>query len=254
MNLGVFGDSFADLGPIELIDDSIGRRPWPITLAGLMNAELGAYGLTATSTWYSYKTFLREHSKMDTVVFCYSSNDRWHTINTHNGTAPIHHVISPAQLPFTIPEFRDLAKKLLEVHPNIFDPELNLFVVQNVFNSINDICREKNIKLVNILTFEEYNGTPLSIDISKNSGTVLTNLGDVSGAEIRKSDGSPKDKTIHRQITQFYDKRFCHISPYNNTVLANIIKDCMDNDIPYINLRNDDRFSYDIEHNRYIVE
>lgn len=252
--IGIFGDSFANISMLNLVDESIGRRPWPMTLAKLLNDELSVHSKVATSTWYSYKKFLENYKKLDTVVFCYSGNHRWHNINAGDGGPPIHHIIAPEQLVHASPDFKDVAKKLVDIHPYIFDPVLDVFIIQNVFNSINDICRENGIRIVNVLTFEESYDIPLKIDLSKNAGTVLTNLSEVASSEYLTKDQKPRDKEIAHQILNFHDKRFCHLSPQNNTALANIIKDCLDNNIEYINLINDDRFSFDIENNRYVLD
>lgn len=253
MRIGIFGDSFADVTSRNLIDESLGRRPWPLTLARLFNSKISPYGAVATSTWYSYKKFLNEYKNMDIVVFCYSSNDRWHTINVGNGAAPIHHIIAADQLSNATPEYKDVAQQLVDIHPYIFDPELNLFIIQHIFNSVNDICQKNNIKIVNIFSYEEVNKVPLTIDVSNNTGTVLTGLADVSIAEHSTQDRKPRDPVITPLILNQHDRRFCHLNPHNNTALAHIIKDCIENNIPYIKLIDDPRFSYDIEHNRYLV-
>lgn len=253
--LGIFGDSFAHIQPKKLIDESVGRRPWPLTLGKILDKKVSVHSAVATSTWYSYKKFLKNYHKMDTIVFCYSGNDRWHTINSDiDEAAPIHHIIRPDQIDHAEPEYRDMVKKLVDIHPYIFDPQLNRFVVQNVFNSINDICRDNNIDIVNVLTFEETYGLPLTIDISKNAGTVLTNLSEIAISEYLNRDGSPRDIDLANKISNSADKRFCHISPHNNTALAHVISNCLEKKTEYINLMKDGRFSFDIEHNRYLLD
>lgn len=251
--LGIFGDSYADLQPLDCINEAEGRRPWPITLGKLLKKEIIPMGVSATSTWFSYKNFLKEYKNTDTVVFCYSSNDRWHTINSDLGVAIIHHIISPDQMSYVHPDFMDVAKKLVDVHPYVFDPQLNLFVVQHVFNSVNDICRENNIKIVNILSFEELAGSPLTFDISKNAGTVLTNLAAISNEEYKELRNSKKYVDVYNKLTYSKDPRFCHLNPHNNTALAHIIKHCLENNVEYKNLLHDGRFSIEPEHLEYIL-
>ena len=252
--LGIFGDSFADLGFRGRIDISAGRVPWPIQLEMLLNKKAIHTGRSATSSWFAYKNFLNEYKNIDIAVFCYSFNHRWYNINTDSDVAPIYNVISPDQLSVVHPDFKSLAKKLVDVHPDLYDPQLDIFVAQHIFNSVNDICREQNIKLVNILTFEEVQDEPLTIDISNNAGTVLTNLSDISGNEDKNFIATSKEIELYRQDLFSCDKRFCHINPHNNTVLAHIIKDCLENDVRYKNLVHDDRFSYDIDHLRYVID
>lgn len=252
--LGIFGDSFADINPSDRIDISAGRVPWPIALNMLLNKKAIYTGNAATSSWFAYKNFLNVHKTIDTAVFCYSFNHRWYNINTDSGVAPIYNIISPDQLPLVHPDFKNLAKKLVDVHPDLHDPQLDVFIAQHIFNSVNDICREQNIKLVNILTFEEVQGASLTLDISNNAGTVLTNLSDISGNEDKHFIATSKEIELYRQDLFLCDRRFCHINPHNNNVLAHIIRDCLENDVRYKNLVHDDRFSYDIEHLRYIID
>ncbi len=252
--LGIFGDSFADINPKDRIDIPAGRMPWPIALKMLLGKKTLYAGNAATSSWFSYKNFLNAYKTIDTAVFCYSNNHRWHNINPDSGIAPIYNIISPDQLSFVHPDFKSIAKKLVDVHPYLFDPQLDLFISQHIFNSVNDICREQNIKLVNILSFEEVQGEPLTIDISNNAGTVLTNLSDISGNEDKHFIANSKELELYKEDLFVFDKRFCHLNPHNNTVLSHIIRDCLENDVVYKNLVHDDRFSYDIEHLRYIID
>lgn len=253
--IGVFGDSYADVNPIQYIDESMDRMPWPLWLEKLSGKNVVSHGLSATSTWYSYKKFLSCYKNYDIIVFCFSDLHRWYNINTDNDIHQgLYHIRYREQLNHVHPDFLSDAKTLIDAYRLIHDWDLDKFVFQSIFNSVNKLCDESGIKIINILNFEESNGTPLSIDITTTSNTVLTNLVQVSGREFVDLSNMPKDKEIYTLITENADKRFCHLSPYNNRVLAEIICECIDNPRSYINLGNDTRFSDDIENLRYLLD
>jgi hypothetical protein len=253
--IGVFGDSYADLNPAQYIDESAGRMPWPMWLEKISNTAVKSYGVSSTSAWYSYKVFLNEYKKYDTVVFCYSDLHRWHNINDEVGLhTGLYHVRAKDQLKFVPHEFQHKANVLVQAYEVLHDWDLDKFIFQSIFDSVNSLCDEFGIKVINILNFEEINGTALTIDVSKTRNTVLTNLVQVSGNEYTTPNGKPKDVQIYKFITENADKRFCHLSPFNNKALAEIVYNCMNNEVGYVNLGNDDRFSGDAEHLRYLLD
>lgn len=252
--IGVFGDSFADINPIQYIDRGLDRMPWALWLEKISGIGVAPHGVSATSIWYSYKKFLDNYKKYDTIVFCYSDLHRWPNINDPEGMhRGLHHIRYRDQLNIVPPEDKQTAAILINAYELLHDWDLDKFLFQSIFNSVNSLCDEANIKLVNILNFEEINDQPLSIDISSTKNAVLTNLVQVSGNEY--SNVSPN--SIHMQIAKLIkekpDKRFCHLNTFNNKVLAEIVYSCITDSVGYINLGKDDRFSYDMEHLRYLL-
>jgi hypothetical protein len=252
--IGVFGDSYADLNPHQYIDESLGRMPWPMWLQKFSNSKVECYGVSATSIWYSYKKFLANYKKYDTIVFCYSDLHRWYNINDPEGLhRGLYHIRYHDQLKVVPTESMDDAKILVDSYKLLHDWDLDKFLFQSVFNSINMLCDEAGINIVNILNFEEINNTPLSIDITTNN-IVITNLVQVSGREYLHPDGNAKFKDITKLMSSGADKRFCHMNPHNNRVLAETIIDCMENNITYVNLGNHNKFSYEYEDIKYLLE
>ena len=247
--IGIFGDSFADY-PKEYVDLELSRIPWLMRLQQLSDTEVESHSRIATSSWFSYKKFLNNYKAYDTIIFCYSYLHRWQHINAD---ASIYHICHKDQLKFVPPEYNDIAESLVNVYEILHDSDLDKLIFQSIFDSVNNLCDNEGIKIINILSFEEIHGFPLNIDISKTNNTVLTNLAQVSRNEYLTLDSTPKNLEIYNLITQGADKRFCHLSPYNNNVLAEIVYNCMKDNTKYINLGKDNRFSDDVEHLAYLV-
>ena len=259
--IGVFGDSYADENPLELIDPHRDRLPWTQWLSKLTHTPTECYGKAASSTWYSYKLFLQHYTKYSTVVFCYSDLSRWPNINDSDGNPSfgLNHVRSTEQLPYADPDRIQDAQLLTQVYPLFEDQQLDAFLFQAIFNSINELCDSAGIKCVNILTFEELWDTPLTIDISTTTNTVLTNLLQVSGTEYLNSGyddphTQPRYPQIAKLMSEGPDKRFCHLNLYNNRVLAELIIDCLKHNTPYVNTARYPAFSYDWEHIKYLLD
>ena len=250
--IGIFGDSYADPNPIQYLDEKLGIMPWTMWLEKLSDNQVHSYGLSSTSIWYSYKKFLSHYKEYDTIVFCYSDLHRWHNINseTHDG---LYHVRYEEHLAYVQPKSIHTAQLLVDAYKLLHDWDFDKFVFQSIFDSVNKLCNDAGIKLVNILNFEEIYDTPLNIDITTNN-TVLTNLVQVSGSEYLHPNGNAKFKDITELMRTSADKRFCHLNPHNNKVLAEIILDSIETNAKYVNLGTCDRFSYEYNDVSYLLE
>ena len=63
--IGVYGDSFADINPRDLINPELHRVPWPLVLADILGKEMKPHAQAATSIWWSYKKFLKTYKNYD---------------------------------------------------------------------------------------------------------------------------------------------------------------------------------------------
>lgn len=252
--IGIFGDSFADINPVQYIDEDLNRMPWPLWLEKLSSTKVEGHAISASSIWYSYKKFIDNYKKYEKIVFCYSDLHRWHNINDELGAhSGLNHIRYKDQLKIVPQEYRQKAAVLVNAYELLHDWDLDKFIFQSIFDSVNKLCDESGIKLINILNFEEINDLPLSIDISKTKNTVLTNLVQVSGNEYLYFGNNNIGRQIAKLIVEKPDKRFCHLSPFNNKVLAEIVYNCINTDVRYINLGKEDSFSYDMENLRYLL-
>lgn len=244
MNIAIFGDSFADMSSGYNTNEY--RMPWMMWIEKLSEHKVTNFGLSGTSVWFSYKKFLKNFLNYDVIIFCYSNHERWFNINNREGLS---FIVSRDQLSVVSPNDVKLIELLVEARPHIYDEQLNKFVFQSVFDSVNKLCKENDRILINLLNFEENFNMKLNIDISKSSGTVLTNISGVAQTEKNLAAGKIiNGKNVKNLILTECDFRFCHLNTHNNKVLANIILENLSNPKSYVNLIYDDRWSYDIKH------
>ena len=254
--IGIFGDSFASLRPESLHNIEQGILPWPMHLSNLLNLNVITFAKSATGLWWSYEKFLQNYKKCSNVVFCYTDYNRWHTIQNpinSNEVLGLSHINTKQDLLHVSDDIYHIAELLLNVRPYLFNESFNIFVFQNIFNSVNKICRENDIKLVNLLSFDNFDNEPLIIDITNSYGSCLGNLAEVGRKELYYNDNEVT-KQVQTWNESNPDLRFCHINPHNNNILAVLVKEALENHIPYKNIITDNRLSYDSKHLEYLIK
>lgn len=228
MKLGIFGDSFADIA----LDDKIKWHEnfsWPILLSKKLNIKADYHGRAGTSSWYSYEKFIDTYKQYSHVVFTYSYHWRWpyldpslgnhHWLHDENTIKNIHHLSEHDKKTMT-----DVAKS----YNYVFNMQLFKFINQNIVRDVNKICKENNIKLVNLFVDKSddepyYKKEDLSF-------AVLDNLYQVSKKEMIKING--KDYTMHQVCSDLkkMDCRYCHMFEHNNHIVADTIFNLFDSD------------------------
>ena len=217
MKLGIFGDSFADINCPDISYHKENSKPWPKTLSMLMSIDADFFGQSSTSNWYSYEKFIQNYKKYNYIVFCYTDYNRWHSISDIE-LIGLSNVITEQQI-ISLENHKDnfvieSAKKLVAAHPILYSHEFNIFVYQTIFDNVNKLCKENNIKIVNVMPFETIDS--ISIDVSNRSGTCITGLRVLSRNEM-----------LHTEYTEVAgnDVRYCHLNPENNNLLAESINE-----------------------------
>lgn len=230
--IGIFGDSFAS------VDRPI-LRSWTGLLDEIMQEGYVCYGEPSTSIWWSYEIFLKNYKKFDKIVFTYSHYSRWSYLPEHLADLSM---IRPSNIFGGFEKYKDNSKQkyvdiLLKAHPLLYSEELQLFTYQNIFNSVNKICKENNIQLINLMPFEHDSGSPrgpyygkiLYINLSQATGVCLTGLVEIAHREVSR--------------VSIPDTRASHLSPDDNQHLAEIIAENFNDNQPKIkDLREDSRF------------
>ena len=243
--LGIFGDSYA------VHSNFFGG--WPCDLSKLLNCEFDSHAENGTSIWYSYKKFLQHYKKYSTIVFVYSNPHRWHTLPdylTNFQWVISEDILSTVDLPIPSDAKQELID-LIKFHRLIFDEELNNFLYQKVFDDVNLICRENNIKLINLHPFIS-NAQDVKINLNKAHGSSIIGIYNVSAKEYDLFRIVP----YITKLIENGDMRACHLSVDNNKVLANIINESMGVDKKLIRMVDDSRVTYNADHlvdmiNRY---
>lgn len=243
MKIGVFGDSFADrtLHPV-LVEMGIEDESW-IRYLGDQGHQVEDYGLSSTSTWYSFEQFLSLHEYLDAIVFVYSSPGRVHTMPkpyalfASFASQPIEWLTEHITYKIQPSEDQENIATIIKGAALSSNTLFNLFVQHKIFEEVNKLCREKKIKLVNILPFEDKDSIK-DYDLKSAHGDCLYDLIPVVDREMK----------IHG-----YDSRQCHLSLENNTLIGKVIVESLDNSSPTcINLSKDVNFVFSEEiTNRY---
>jgi hypothetical protein len=245
VKIGVFGDSFAD----RVIPPAFTKRgyvdeSWMQYLEN-QGHRIECYGLSSTSTWYSYERFLPLYEYMDAIVFVYSHHGR-----VHNMPHPYELFATFAGRPLaSLTESHMYKQCSSEDQENILNliksvnlmenDKFNWFVQHQIFKEVNKLCREKNIKLVNILPFEQKHSIK-NYDLNSAHGDCLYDLLPV---------------VIKEMNIQTADSRQCHLSLENNTILGKVIVESLNSSSPEtINLSKEVSFVFSEEiTNRYIA-
>jgi hypothetical protein len=237
MKIGVFGDSFADRTPYNPESPFKEDESW---IADMESAghKITSYGKTGTSTWYSFQQFIAHCEQFDHIVFCYSSLHRMHHLP--DGLEDLSFLTTPDEL-YSLRRNKNLSKqqelemvRILTGHvPNISVP-FDIWIKQKIFNDVNLMCYSKNIKLVNLLTFDDRKDKHTTISLEERHGECLYNLFAVSKKEL------PTMGDV--------DNRWCHLSKENNIVLSNIIfNSLISEDKNIIDLYKNTNFLYNKE-------
>jgi len=212
MRIGVFGDSFADRTAYNPDSPFKEDESW-IQAIQLGGNNITTYGKTGTSSWYSFEQFLAHHDQFDHIVFMYSSPHRIHHLP--EGLEGLHFLNTPDDLyahrrqkGLSIEQELEIVRILTGRVINI-SPAFDVWVRQKIFSDVNNICRNKKIKLVNVLTFEDRKEKHYSTNLEDRAGDCLYNLLAVSKKELPTMG----------QV----DNRWCHLSKELNLVFSQVI-------------------------------
>jgi hypothetical protein len=212
MRIGVFGDSFADRTPYNPDSPFKEDESWIQAIQDGGN-NITTYGKTGTSSWYSFEQFLAHHDQFDHIVFMYSSPHRMHHLP--EGLEGLHFLNTPDDLyayrrqkGLSIEQELEIVRILTGRVINI-SPAFDVWVRQKIFSDVNNICRNKKIKLVNVLTFEDRKEKHYSTNLEDRAGDCLYNLLAVSKKELPTMG----------QV----DNRWCHLSKELNLVFSQVI-------------------------------
>lgn len=222
MKIGVFGDSFA--WPNNGITGNVPNQKDESWMRHIQDSgyKLVTYGMGGTSTFFSYKNFLRYYKLFDVIIFCYSSRFRIPTMpktfegfSCYNTVDSIDEIIRFRNKGLKAEEVKKI-RVIFEAFEATFDEEFYKFIQQSIFNEVNYLCNKSNIRLVNILSFERNpNSSSSFLDYDKRYGEVILNLSDVSMKEMK--------------VDSRGDVRYCHLSYENNKILGDKLLELIQN-------------------------
>lgn len=234
--IGVFGDSFADRNVgSEFMWPGRKDESWMQVLED-SGYIVESYGLGGTSPWFSYQNFLGLHKYFQVCIFVLSHSARIHTLpknlSSYSGYKSVEDLKKSARFHNLDETTQQNLSAMVHGASLLSDPVFDIFVVQKIFEDVNRICKEKNIKLITILPFENEK-TIGRFNVKNSHGDCLYNLLPVALREMQ---------------VNHVDSRYCHLSEENNLLLGNLILENMPNRLPkQINLDKDVDFIYSQE-------
>ena len=203
MKLGIFGDSYADPNPNP-------DYAWSHYLTQSLQPELVTnFSRSGTSHWWSYENFLKNYSNFDTIVFCHTTEWRW----PHVPEELVGYQWDLGSAGYDVP---DTLRGMNKFFFDIFSKELLTFISSNIFKSVNDICNENGIKLVNVTMYDQHKNESVPYPI-------LSGVDEISYIERTVHNG--QDYNFVKLLTQLkrHDCRANHLIPANNQLLADLI-------------------------------
>ena len=205
MNMAVFGDSFADYNNALAKDQP--NESWVHTIQ--QQKKLDAWGRSGSSIWYSFELFKQHYSKYTQIVFCHSDMHRIHHLpRTFEGFS----FVKPSK---RNPHQNPAVNRLVDVYyKNFWNAQLDQYLAQSIFDSVNRICHENNIQLVNLLPFQSLD--EMTLDLSTRKGMTIIGLAQLS----------QKERDVNSELQHSFgqgDNRWCHLTRENNQALAKLI-------------------------------
>lgn len=233
----VLGDSFADRYILpQFMPPGRKDESWMQYLED-QGYYVESHGKGGTSTWYSYDLFLGLRPFFDAIIFVYSHHTRIHTMPKPFERHSFY--VNHPELITTADGFDRLSSdeqnNLITMIKGAYltkDKRFDVFVLSKIFEDVNRYCRKNNIKLINILPFEDKESLK-DFDLSLAHGDVLYNL---IPSVLREMDINGADS------------RHCHLSLENNIILGRIIeKGLQDRPPKFIDLTKEANFVFSEE-------
>jgi hypothetical protein len=252
MKIGIFGDSFASEGHMPVITP--GKNPqistyidesW-MNFIRKRNYEIISYGVPGTSSFYSFKKFMNHYKEYTHIVFLWSAFERipnmpelyknFSSCYNVNHLENFKHILGR----YTDKQIEEI-KTIINAHSLTLDHFFTSWMHQKMFDDVNILCKQSNIKIINIFSFlsEKYD---YNMDFSKQAGDVWCGLFKISR----------KEQSIFgfNSMSLGFDSRACHLSKENNKVLASLILDKFlknDSNVDVVDLNKNKNFIYSKE-------
>ena len=236
IKLAIFGDSFADHFPMLSEEGNWDKGGWPGILAASLSDNRDDFifqGRSGTSAWYAYSRFLDvvKHNDIERVVFSYTSSQRIPYL-PEDIAGEAWRLVIPDD-PFL--EFEEEDDMYLTYVKYFYNNDYHQFVSQQIFRSVNKICKEKYIKLVNLFPFfDPYNSdgnttANADYDIDDAEYSVLYDLYKLCILECGSDDKMRYLDTTSGWLPAGQDMRLNHMNNVNNKVIAEKISMLMEN-------------------------
>ena len=219
MKIAIYGDSYADPNPHP-------NESWISYLKNNMGkVSIDQYAQAGTSHWWSYQKFIETYKDYDIIIFCHTCPIRWpHLPKEYEGKEwNTGHEKNGG--------FADFQDNINKFFHSIFTDELLHFYCTSIFKKVNEICKDENIFLINLLMeTTETLGPEYSHEINNAPFSTFMGLNDLSRWEkvIFNNKVYPTVELLSKYKI-FNDVRANHLSAINNSLLGKILLSTIEN-------------------------
>lgn len=216
MKLGVFGDSYADFG------NDINRIAWPALVKKGLNCEAHFFAKAGSSLFYSYELFLKHYKKFDTIIFTFSSSNRWPAL-------PSEYSGKEYNIGYT--KIDPLMDHLNTYFFTLFPDNLLNLISSAIHRNVVKICKDQGIYLIQIIPFSNYKDRKIRFDFDfyENDFPLITGLDIISHLEQINIEGKVNYTCKYLAEKNMQDYRMCHLNKTNNIMLADMLIDYIKN-------------------------
>jgi hypothetical protein len=242
LHIGVFGDSYADRDMAQQLQKFITDESWMSHIES-KGHKISTYGVSGSASYHAFTCFLDHYSRFDHIVFCWSyphriqsMPDRYAAVSSIQDVETFYKTARFKN--FDASEQSEIVQILLGYKFSC-NFRFNLWAQQKMFDEVNQICKDKNIKLINVLPFiNKANG---ELDFSNRQGDCLYRLFQVTEKEM--------------DMGGYGDVRYTHLSKENNIILGDIILEKFaEGKSVLMDLFKDGKFIYDSNITQRYVE
>jgi uncharacterized protein YaaR (DUF327 family) len=230
MIVGIFGDSFA-----------VGANPksWSNILASTYSYQILNFAQGSTSLFWSYKKLINHIDQVDTIVFVVTSPGRLYHPHMHLlGTLrTVDRMLSQSgkgkhgwNNEKLSPDNIEIFKAAKSYYLNLADYEFDMFVHTQLIKAIQELCQQKNKKLIMIPGFDQ------NIAYQSIFSCAIFQI------TLEEIYATFNDKMFRFETAE----RANHMSQENNQRLAKIINGILKNELTSVNI---DMFEFKKETN-----
>lgn len=216
MRIGVFGDSYAD------VIGNINPNSWPALIKTELNAEVDYHATSGTSMWWAYQTFKKNFKKYDTIIFSFTSANRWPSLPSECSVGEQYNI--------GYVKTNNIQDKLNPLFPSLFPDALLSFINSSIHRDVVESCIHENKYLIQLIPFLSLHNTKrYDFDLYPNQFPIISAIDKVSHKEEIEINGIRKNTCKYIFNKNFNEYRTCHLNNANNKIVADWIIDCVKN-------------------------
>lgn len=232
MKLGIFGDSFAECSNGHA--HGFKAKPydgWTVLLTEKLNCETVNHARGGTSIWWSFEKFLEHYKKYDTIIFVHSSFQRYPSVPKFLGKNELNQEYELYLHGDVGGRHNEVLNYISKYYDDFFPESMLKFLCKHVAYEVDKICKNNNIKLVQIFTE--------SIKPKHEENVIINPNSEMSCSRIFNfyHPGSNEKVKVDNKVLSFHDILFkelkpdfraCHFNSINNILVMNHVRELIE--------------------------